>query len=223
MANESLLWTGEWWVWVTSGLLLAAPPPLPAQELLVGIRGGAGSSAVWYQDHNAIDQVDLKAGFHLGAGIARELSSHLEAELVLLYTQGGYRGKGGQPWDLWLDYVEIPLLLRLKLPTSVFPYLTLGVAPRFQVRCRMVDVSVVGQTACDDPVLGKRWKSLDLATLWGVGTGMGVGPGALLLELDLGVGLLDINDDSLPPGWARNVDLRLSATYRLPWSRGERP
>jgi hypothetical protein len=196
---------------------LASALPAVAQEVTVGVRAGMNFSTIRFQDPSAGEHMQLKRGFHLGVSAARRLTGHLEAEAALLYSQGGERGRGGQPWDVAMDYVELPVILRARLPGRISPHVTAGLSPRLQLQCRLVDVAFVGETTCDDPVLGKRWKRLDLAAVGGLGASLTVGPGTLVVEGILGWGLTNLNEDILPPGWAKSADLRLSTVYRLPW------
>ena len=187
-----------------------------SQELTVGVRAGANLSTVRYLNPNANDQTELKPGFHLGASVAVVLSRHVESEASLLYSQGGYGGRGGHPWDVEKDYLEVPLTVRLKLPWSISPHLTAGLTTRFQLRCRLVDVAVVGETTCDDPVVGRGWRETEVLAVGGLGASTWVGPGILLLEVQIGWGLSNINYDPLPPGWAKSADLRISSAFRFP-------
>ena len=187
-----------------------------SQEVTAGVRAGANFSTVRYQNPNANEQTELKPGFHLGASVAVALSRHLDGEASLLFSQGGYGGRGGHPWDVEMDYLEVPLTVRLKLPWSISPHLTAGLTTRFQLRCRLVDVAVVGETTCDDPVVGRGWRETEVLAIGGLGASTGVGPGILLLEAQIGWGLTNINYDPLPPGWVKSADLRISSAFRLP-------
>jgi hypothetical protein len=190
-----------------------APEP-PRFEL--GLRFGAGASVVRFQDPNANEQTELTTTFHLGVGAARLLGRFFEVEGSLLLSQGGFNGRGGHPANLESGYLETPLLFRARLPWTVSPHLSAGLVPRFLLRCRLTDVGQVGETGCDDPVVGTDWKVLDLAALAGVGIRFGLGRGTAVLEGLALWGLRDIKADPLPPGWARSADLRLSASFRLP-------
>jgi hypothetical protein len=198
-------------------ILLTATAPVASQEVRVGLRAGADFSTIRFQDPNAREQMALKPGFHLGVSAAKGLTPYLEAEASLLFTQGGSAGKGGQPWDVAMDFLELPLILRARLPARISPHLTAGFSPRLKLRCKLVDVAVVGETTCDDPVVGRAWKGMELNAVGGGGAGMEVGPGRLTVEGTLVWGLTDLKDDPLPPGWARTADLRLSAIYSVPW------
>jgi hypothetical protein len=198
-------------------ILLTATAPVASQEVRVGLRAGADFSTIRFQDPNAREQMALKPGFHLGVSAAKGLTPYLEAEASLLFSQGGSGGKGGQPWDVAMDFLELPLILRARLPARISPHLTAGFSPRLKLRCKLVDVAVVGETTCDDPVVGRAWKGMELSAIGGGGASLEVGPGRLIVEGTLVWGLTDLKKDPLPPGWAKSADLRLSATYSLLW------
>jgi hypothetical protein len=148
----------------------------------VGLRFGAGGSVGWFQDPNASEQMELRTGFHLGIGASRALRRFFEIEGSVLLSQGGFDGRGGHPADLGAGHLELPILLRARLPWRVSPHLAAGVSPRVLLRCRLTNVGQVGETGCDDPVMGDEWRAFDLAGLGGMGMSFGLGPGTAVVE-----------------------------------------
>jgi len=195
----------------------ATAPP----RFALALRFGAGASVLRFQDPNANEQTDLRTTFHLGAGVVRALGRFFEVEGSLLLSQGGFDGRGGHPASLETGYLETPALFRARLPWRVSPHLSAGLAPRFLLRCRLTDVGQVGETGCDDPVVGTDWKVFDLAGLAGTGIRFGLGGGTVVLEGLALWGLRNINSDPLPPGWAKTADLRFSGSFRLPLGGGQ--
>jgi hypothetical protein len=189
-------------------------PGLPSYE--VGLRFGAGGSVVRFQDPSANDQTEVRTAFHLGIGASRALGRFFEVEGSVLLSQGGFGGRGGHPTDLGTGHLELPIVLRARLPWKISPHLVGGVSPRVLLICRLSDVGQVGETGCKDPVVGTDWRGFDLAWLWGMGMSFGLGPGTGLLEGLIQWGIRDIKAGPLPPGWAKSADLRLSASFRLP-------
>ncbi|MGW8267162.1 MAG: outer membrane beta-barrel protein [Longimicrobiales bacterium] len=205
---------------VTGGILLSVlfivPPPCEGQDLTAGVRFGFAGSTVRFLDQNANDQTELKPGFHLGAAATVPLRSYAEIEASLLIAQGGFRGRGGHPATLETTHLEVPVVLRLRLPWRISPHVTSGLAARFRIGCHLSDVGIVGEAGCEDPVVGTEWKRLDLAVVAGLGAGWEMGPGSVLVEGLLNWGISDMKEGPLPPGWAKSADLRLSTVYRLP-------
>jgi len=184
-----------------------------AQELTIGPRAGFQASSVRFQDPNANEQTQFKKGFHVGAALSRPLKPFLEVEVALLLSQGGFRRRGGGLATLNTTHLELPIVFRLHGPWRFSPHLTAGIATRVRVRCRLSDVGIVGDAGCDDPVVGSDWKRWDLVGVAGMGVGWKMGPGFLLIEGLANMGLSNINNEPLPPGWARNADLRFSTSF----------
>jgi hypothetical protein len=190
--------------------------PCEGQAFTAGVRLGFSGSTVRFLDQNANDQTELKPGFHVGASAALPLQPYAELEASVLLAQGGFRGRGGHPSTLNTTHIEVPVVLRLRLPWRISPHLTGGLVTRFLVGCHLSEVGIVGEAGCDDPVVGTQWKRVDLAVVAGLGTGWEMGPGRVLVEGLLHWGVSDMKEGPLPPGWAKSADLRFSTAYRLP-------
>lgn len=205
-------------------LLSLSFPPRPghAQEadknhrVSLSIRVGVTLSTLRFQDPNANDQTRIRPGFHLGAGARIAMGRYAEAEGLLLYSQGGFGGRGGHPASLRTGYLELPLLVRARFPWQVSPHLVGGISPRIRVQCSLSDVGLVGNAGCDDPMVGTRWRRIDLAAIAGLGMGVRVGERRLLMEGTVEWGLPNVKADRLPPGWAKSADLRLATVIHVP-------
>lgn len=197
------------------GLWLVGAGGVDGQTPVWGPRVGFNLSAVLYADGGALNGVVPKSGLHLGAATAMAISRYVSVEAAAVISQDGFRGEGSQPGDLHMDYLDVPIVVKLRLPTRISPHLLAGFTVGYMVRCRLTGVAIVGDTACDDRLVGTNWRSLDFGALGGIGTSMPTGPGRLELDLLLSFGLRDLKEDLLPPGAARRVALRLSATLFL--------
>jgi hypothetical protein len=197
-------------------MLTIVSNPCEGQDFTAGVRVGFAGSTVRFLDQNANEQTEVKPGFHLGAVAAVSLRRSLEFEASLLLAQGGFQGRGGHPATLKTTHIELPLVLRLRLPWRISPHLTGGLATRFQIGCHLSDVGIVGEAGCDDPVVGTEWRRVDLAAVAGLGAGWEMGPGSVVVEGLLHWGISDMKVGPLPPGWAKSADLRFSTVYRLP-------
>lgn len=141
LMNTSRRW--EWTLILAVGIIAPALTPLPAicQRGLT-FRGGLNLSRFVGGDADA----QAKSGLNLGG------SMHLvNVGPVGLWVEGYYRQKGGEalnlatvasegaaPFTVGLDYVEIPLLLRVNLPSlgsRVRPYLQGGPAFGWRLDC----------------------------------------------------------------------------------------
>jgi hypothetical protein len=196
--------------------LLAVAGPVCGQSVEIGPRVGLTASTIRFQEPNANGQTKLKTGFHLGVGVAKPLFWHLEMEGSVLFVQGGFRGRGGHPATLGTAHLELPVILRIRGPWRVSPHVTAGLAGRVLLRCDLSEVGIVGTAPCDDPVVGTEWRRFDLSAVGGGGAGWDVGRGTVLVEGLMHWGLADVKRGSLPPGWAKTADLRISILFRVP-------
>lgn len=201
--------------WLLLGLWLAGASGVEGQTLEWGPRIGANFSGVLYADGGAMNGMEPKLGLHLGVATTLGMGRHVSVEAAAVVSQDGFRGEGSQPGDLHMDYLDVPVVVKLRLPTRVSPHLLAGFSVGYMVRCGLTRVPVVGETTCDDRLVGTNWRSLDLGVLGGVGASVPTGRGTLELDLLGSYGVRDLKEDLLPPGTARRVALRLSATLFL--------
>lgn len=192
--------------WLVSACAVAGQTPA------WGPRVGVSLSAVLYADGGAQNGMVPKPGLHLGGAATLAINRHVSVEVAAAVSQDGFRGEGSQPGDLHMDYLDVPVVVKLRLPTRISPHLLGGFTVGYMVRCHLTGVAIVGDTACDDRLVGTNWRSLDVGALGGIGTSIPTGRGKLDLDLFLSVGLRDLKEDLLPPGAAKRIALRLSAT-----------
>ena len=167
------------------GLVLAllGPGRLSAQNTL---SFHAGASVATLGGRDAVDVgVDPKIGLNLGASLTFGLGRNLGLRVGGAYVQKGLSvsGQGGEA-TLFLDYIEIPVLLRLRVPTAVrlSPRFFVGPAISINTRCSTkIVLQGSGETLdCDvDSV-----KSIDLGGMAGVGVDIAT-PGSLLITFDV--------------------------------------
>ena len=209
------------WMWLRSAAFPVAFVAMgfgqgAGQEMAVGVRLGFGSSVMRFEDQNVNDQTEMKPAGHLGVSAAASLKRYLEVEASLLVAQGGFGGRGGHPATLNTLHLELPVVLRVRGPWKISPHFTAGLATRFLLGCHYSEVGMVGDAKCDDPVVGKDWKGVEMAAVTGLGLGWGMGKGFFMVEGLFDWGLSNVNPDPLPPGWAKSADLRVSTAFRLP-------
>lgn len=126
--------------------LLAAPPSLAAQAEF-GLKGGASFGNI---SNKGVLPGDLgtRTGFAAGASLglrARIVGVGIEA----LYAQRGLSSDAG---DQKLDYVDIPVYLKLQAPTpGISPFAYLGPQVSFEVNCKNgdLDCSDTGRSTTD--------------------------------------------------------------------------
>ena len=86
-----------------------------------------------------VEESDLKTGFCAGGFVAFNITDMFVIQPELLYTQKGDKFEVGtvKAWTI-LDYLEIPILAKLSIPTkgTVTPNLFLGPAVAFKIRSK---------------------------------------------------------------------------------------
>jgi len=123
------------------GLIAAGAAAAQAQGARSGVGAQVGYSRADLSGSDA-DQVRSRQGALTGVYLSAPLSGILSARPELLFALKGGRtaaileGGGSVLLDIELAYLELPLLLRLSLPTgSVRPVLFTGPAPALQIGC----------------------------------------------------------------------------------------
>jgi hypothetical protein len=179
--------------------LLAVVPQLgAAQTLNTHLRLGAAVSTLpgFPPGYNASSRTGLQSG----VGVTLRLAPVLAVQLQVQYTQKGARiGDGG----VWLDYVEVPVLLRLSLPRRVVGTTVsalFGVAPAHEVRCGyrgippndMLIIFPVPPPVQDLDCSLLRSHLNDLGVVAGVAVERAVPAGYLTLELQFNRGTRNI-------------------------------
>ena len=196
---------------------LAAPgaAALEAQEAKLGpeptehygIKGGV--SAAWLRN----DDPTMDERFAPIAGVFASMQS---GGLVGLQAEALFSGKGyksdGRTVELW--YVELPVLLTLKLPGlgPVRPYVVAGPAPALRVR----SMYGTARKATQDVFAGnlRRW---DVGLVGGLALDVSLPRGGLILEGRCNLGLLSpfVADSSYASGGDRNRSVVGLLGYRF--------
>lgn len=139
-------------------LLLLAPRPADAQGFRLG--GGVNLSDFFGDDAGATER---KSGLDLGLSMPLFRMGAVQLRAEGYYRQKGARGVeefqqaalAGESIEVGIDYVEVPVLLRLDLPAlgrRVFPYVHGGPAFAWKVDCGVSfdAASSASSTSCED-------------------------------------------------------------------------
>lgn len=195
-----------------------------AQTLSLGVRGGPSLTGVLWEDPYAADGMGVRRTFHVGSVLMIGLSRWLDIEIDALWSRKGQTDRGGAHiGSVESDYLGFPVLARLHLPSRLSPHLLLGPTGAVQLRCWVNGVADVGAGGCDDPFLGMGRARLDWGVILGLGLSYRVGPGSLVVDVLGDLGLRDIKQGALPPGFARNIAIHLSLGFTVPLRAARRP
>lgn len=186
--------------------LLAPSGPVRAQGLSLGVEAGATFADFSLSEGSA--DLDSQTGVRV-AGVARYgFGGMFGIQTGVGLTQKGATVPAAETGldgdlDFNLDYVEIPVLLTLDIPTGpapVNPRLFAGPQVGFESACDVsADVGgISGSVDCDADALGEntlQTTSTDFSLVVGGGLDFGLGgPLALTLDGRYDLGLTDIND-----------------------------
>jgi hypothetical protein len=182
---------------VTLLLILAAFTSLSQAQMQIGPKVGLNISNVSGSDAGSPDS---KTGFAGGLFFMYQFSNMFAIQPEAYYTMKGAKEKQdieGYTVEatVSLDYIEVPLLLKLIIPiqgSSVHPAVFAGPAVGFNTTHK-VKVEVEGQSAEDDiPDV----KSTEFSLVFGGGVGFPVGNNELGFDVRYNLGLTTIDDSA---------------------------
>jgi hypothetical protein len=176
-------------------LLLLSPPSLSGQKTL-GFHGGLSLATIGGSDAEVMD-AGYRNGFGLGAFLKVAINDRLSFQPELLYLQ---KGASATEEDVDItfavDFVEIPVLLRIDVPTdgSIAPYFLIGPAIGFRVGC---EISAEGDgleinVDCDEAEA--TIKSVDFGGVAGAGLSIAAGSGNIHFGARYNFGLMSLDD-----------------------------
>jgi hypothetical protein len=174
------------------GTVLAAP--VVGQGFSVGARGGLNYTNL--SEEAALTEFALQwhTGFHAGASLGFAFHPAVAVQLEGWYTQKGVGLEGlGLDGKFKVAYIELPLLLKARIPTGVpvWPRLMAGGAVAFEASCRVTGQGggIPIDEPCDDPSIDIERDKTDFGLVLGAGVGGQAGPVVVFLDAmyDLGI------------------------------------
>ena len=149
-----------------------------AAQATLSLRGGPSIATL--SDH---DGWDARTGLSVGALVTFGISQDLGIQIGGSYVQKGAAFSNlGFDARLAIDYIEVPVLLRLGVPTSgaVSPHFFVGPTVSFVASCE-AEILLFDKSDCTKGVA--RIKSIDFGGMAGVGLDLATS-GALAVTLD---------------------------------------
>lgn len=139
-----------------------------------------------------------RTGVRVGLSATFAISDDLGVEVGGAYAEkGAARRVRGMDATFKLDYMELPVLFRLGIPTLGFmsPHVLLGPAVALEVGCN----SAGGDQALPCNSRGAEVKAVDVGAMAGAGFSLPIsGPLSVSLEVFYDVGLVSIDDSASP-------------------------
>lgn len=173
-----------------AGLVLLPGPA--AAGVQFGIKGGGNMAKVTGADAQDLEAtLKTKVGFMGGVFLAFNFGSVVTIQTEVLYTMKGatfeYTDLGDTYTEkLYGDYVEIPLLLKLRIPTpGVQPFIFAGPSVGFKLREKL---TLNGE---DVPLTEKLLKDNDYGAIFGAGLNIGK---HFMLDVRYSMGLQKVID-----------------------------
>lgn len=138
-----------------------------------------------------IDGLDSRTGLIGGLSLVLPSTGPLAIQTGALFVSKGAEGSTSTVDGLEINYVEVPLMLRLGLGlgTGASPHIYAG--PYFGYK---LDCTVQGTSADCDDVPGVSTKSVDVGGIVGGGLDFGFGPLVLTAGLRYGFGVSNVAD-----------------------------
>ena len=194
-------------VLVTVVLLVTAQRDARAQATF-GAFAGINFSDVDVSNLSA-ETLESRTGFMVGGWVGKRLGSLFTVRLEGYWTQKGADISGlAAPTSLKINYIEVPLILRLEIPLVVIkPAIYAGPAIGFKTDCKVENQTLI--LGCDDPGTNFMVKSTDLSGI--IGAGIGLGP--VVVDVQYDVSLKNITDD--PDQEAKNKTWTVRASFGI--------
>jgi len=181
------------------GMFVLAPSPASALKdspLSLGPKLGLN-----YSDFtgDVPDEFGSKLGFSGGAFLAYAFGDWFTVQPEVLYSQKGAKGSGDTPLGeetvtLSLDYIEIPVLAVLTIPTQSIwtPKVFVGPAFGFLISAE-AKAELAGEE--EEENMEEAFKDYDVGIVFGGGVDVKVGPGAITADIRYNFGVTNIADD----------------------------
>jgi hypothetical protein len=169
--------------------VIFAASPLSAEGMMFGIKGGLNIANLAGDD---VDNASWKAGMAGGAFMCYDVTEIFAVQPELLFTMKGAKSDHDDGEDTWkINYIEIPLLLKVNLPTegAIDPSLYVGPGIGFLLSSKVSNGREVDQK--------DETASLDIGIIAGGGLAYRLETGAVGLELRYEVGMTSLakNED----------------------------
>lgn len=185
--------------------------PANAEKMMFGVKAGLNMANLTGDD---VADNSMKMGAVGGVFMSYDLTEIFAIQPELLFSMKGTTfGEGSDEVNLKLNYFEIPLLLKVTLPTEgkIKPMLYAGPALGILMSAKAEDEDVKDQA-----------KSMDIGVLAGAGVGYQMEKGMIGVEFRYEVGMSTIYDldDATLEAWgmteqpdAKNVDMSILLSY----------
>lgn len=191
-----------------------------AQEFHIGARGGVNLATSDFGSDIFNEDVGTLTAYHFGVLASVGISKFFSMQTEVLYSQKGF-AEGSSGVSLKVNYVEMPLLLVIKLPTRLSPHLYLGPVLALESGCKATTPNE-GEVNCEDTEEGPRPRGADSGVMFGGGVTLPLGFGSLLLDAFFNMGLTNLSEITDYVASVKTRTTYLSAGFVIPFGRSAR-
>jgi len=215
-------------LWAVLGVLFAAGLAVPqasAQGIKLGVKGGLNIANIGGSEADSLAfllfDADVpkksNAGFVAGAFAEFMIGNMFAIQPEVLYSKKGVKfEESGAEVKIKVDYIEIPVLLKINIPiegSKVHPNVYAGPAVAIKSSCKLsgsaasvsVDVDCEGQDIVDLTGFEILVKSTDFGLVFGGGVSFDVGGADVGVDVRYTLGLSTIDDDPDPYDFKNQV------------------
>lgn len=208
--------------------LLAVPASLGGQGLELGVEAGINVSGLQADSLGETREFDAGTGLRGGAVLRYGFTPALGIQTGASFSRKAaeFDNDLGTMQEIEIEYLEVPLLLQLDVPTGpapVTPRVFAGGTVNLGLSCHQDAVSTFpgehGEGDCDAETLGGfafEPAAADVGLVLGGGVDVPVGPGALTLDARYELGLTDVHGAPEDPTELGHRTLQATAGYVVP-------
>jgi hypothetical protein len=191
-----------------------------AQELQLGARGGVNLAASDFESDVFNEDVGTLTAYHFGILLSVDISRFFGMQTEVWYSRKGFaEGKGDV--SLKVNYIEMPLLAVIKIPTRFSPHLYVGPVVALESGCKVTTLNE-GEIDCEDTDEGPRPKGSDSGILFGGGVTVPFGFGSILLDGFYNLGFTNISETSDTVESVKTRTRYLSVGFIIPFGTPSR-
>lgn len=155
-------------------------------QTLLAVRGGVAVGEAWRVAEEP-SSVTRRVGVYAEAGVIRPQTRGFDFDVGIAYVQEGLtRVAAGQTQKLTVDYLGVPVMLRLRVPGRVSPHAAVGLSGSLRLGCRSIRSGGLTQIyyGADPAVIDcdrESVRTLEFGAIGGLGLDVQVGGGTLLI------------------------------------------
>lgn len=181
----------------------------------VGLKGGITMANLYgndAEDYEGYEDIKTKMGFCFGAFFTYNFTGMFAIQPEVFFTMKGAKSDETYSYKANLNYIEVPLLLKICFPTQSAIKPNLFVGPYAAIKQSFKYKAVIGDLSTEGDI--EHTKSSDFGVVFGAGIDFGLnflGRGKLTIDGRYSMGLTTISDEEYPDGTKVDVKNKVIA------------